>query len=168
MSDVERKKDEGRGPDGKFVFQLLAGEHQGKKRKYVKGDIFKSVEPLDELFSGKFQRMPYREKIMDEDVDDAPPRQTTALQERPVQIATGTNVDPMVFDFNGATEVTPRFSLARKVGLEVWKDTLGAYAICEAGVKVRQNIVGQPLASKQVSEFLAEWVRSDPNLNQED
>lgn len=143
-----------------YTFQVIAGEHQGNKRKYVKGEIFQSVNELDILFAGKFQRIPNTPAPI-EDVaptDAVPP----ALQERKLTVPNGTPKEPLPFSFVESANVSHLFPEATTAGLEVFKDSLGGYAVAETGVQVKQNLAGQVLSSKQkVKDFLADFTPAE-------
>jgi hypothetical protein len=139
-----------------YTFQVIAGEHQGNKRKYVKGEIFQSVNELDKLFEGKFQRIPNTPAPIEDStpIDPVPP----ALQERRPTVPNGTPKEPLPFSFVESANVSHLFPEASTAGLEVFKDSLGGYAIAETGVQVKQNLAGQILSSKQkVRDFLADF-----------
>lgn len=134
----------------KFIFQVLEGEHQGQKRKYVKGDIFKSSHELDKLFVGKFQRMPSA-GILDD--DEEPQRVKVAVPQ-------AQDIDPTQFDFSASQNVTSKYPEAATIGLEIYKDTLGGYAVADKTAKVKKNLADTALTSKQVKAFLVEWTKT--------
>lgn len=147
---------------GKYVFQVIAGEHQGNKRTYVKGDIFRSDHRLDEMFQGKFTLMPDVNIADDEtDGDDtlrAGKGETKTMREE----APSTPDDRLLeFMFESASNVTHLFPAATKIGLAVFKDTLNGYGVAHADDKNPTNLAGQVLGSKKaVNEFLAEYART--------
>ncbi len=145
-----------------YTFQVLAGEHQGNLRKYVKGDTFRSQYPLDTMFTGKFQRLPNAPLPVDEaPVEKTRPR-TAAADDIYPHIPNNQLKDMMPFSFTEAADVTHLFPTAKVVGLSVYKDALGGYAVAEAEAKVKTNLADQILGSKKkVSEFLADFAPSD-------
>ena len=142
-----------------YTFQLIAGSHQGNKKRYKKGDVVQTHQPLDEMFVGKFQRLPNAPAI----IDDGPDRihAVTDDDARPISPADKIR-DVVPFSFTEATNVTHLFADAKAAGLSVYKDSLGGYAVAEKDAKVLTNIAGVILGSKKkVAEFLANFVPSD-------
>lgn len=154
MSSVEEKN-----TGVLYTFQLVAGSHQGNKKRYKKGDFIQSHHPLDEMFVGKFQRMPNTPAV----IDDGPDTDRSAVRDelRPVSPADQIR-DVLPFSFTEATNVTHMFPDAKVAGLVVYKDSLGGYAVAEKDAKVLTNIAGQILGSKKkVADFLTDFLPSD-------
>ena len=159
---------------GLYTVRVLAGEHQGRYRKYVAGDVFQTKHPLHEMFVGKFELIPSTPAPVEEG-PTASALPTSAPQEQPSSPAMGPygeykgneNValkDPfgmpsppsaLPYDFASATDVTHLFKEAKDLGLSVYKDSSGGYAVAEAGVPVPVNLAPSVLSSKKkVSEYL--------------
>ena len=144
-----------------YTFQVLAGEHQGNLRKYVKGDTFRSQFPLDTMFAGKFQRLPNAPLPVDEAPVEKKMPNAPADEIHP-HIPNGQIQEMMPFSFTEAADVTHLFPAAKEAGLAVYKDALGGYAVAEADAKVKTNLAGQILGSKKkVNLFLADFATSD-------
>lgn len=150
-----------------FTFQVMAGEHQGTRQKYVKGDIFQSIYELDKMFVGKFQRIPnsqapvedaQRVVVSNEEQANVP----AALRTRKIHKPTGIVKEPLPFSFAEAVDVTHLFTEAHDTGLSVYKDALGSYAIAEASAVEKKNLAGQVLGSRaQVRVFLKDFQPRD-------
>ena len=131
-----------------YTFQVLEGEHCGNRRIYKKGDCFESNYPLDTMFINKFQRIPNKPLP----ADDRP-----RVQGRTRSAAEATR-EMMSFTFDEASNVTHMFPVAAKADLEVYKDSLGGYAVVEKGAMVKVNLADQILGSKKkVTEFLSAY-----------
>lgn len=135
-------------PGQLYTFTVLSGEHQGNKRVYKQGQMFRSQYPLDELFPGKFQRMPNSPAPLD-DSDQAAEKGSQAKRVAAPEAP---------FDFEDATDVTHMFAVAQTAGLTVYKNSVGGFGVAEAGAKKLENLAGQTLKSKkQVNQFLADF-----------
>ena len=137
------------GQEGRYVFQVLAGEHQGIRRVYKKGEIFRSNYELDVLFGKeKFQRLP--DSGVSSDVEPERKRRSD-IAERVIK-------EMLPFTFDEASNVTHLFPVAAEHGLAVYKDSLNGYAIAEAEAKVKENLAGGVLGSrKAVNEWLKDF-----------
>lgn len=163
-----------------YTFQLMSGEHQGKKRGYVKGDLIRITERLDLKFPNKFQLMPHTSAHL-EDLDDeisakhiaivqnnavSPPETPPGLRDDPLPVPQGPVKDMMPFDFASAAVVTHLFPLAADCKCEVYKDSLDGYAVAESGTTLLTNLAGSILGSKkQVNQFLVSLM---PNNDETD
>lgn len=128
------------GQDGRYVFQVLAGEHQGIRRVYKKGEIFRSNYELDVLFGKeKFQRLP----------DSGVTSDVEPERKRRSDVADRVIKEMLPFTFDEASNVTHLFPEAAEHGLAVYKDSLNGYAIAEADAKVKENLAGGVLGSKK-------------------
>jgi len=152
-----------------YKFRVIEGEHQGKHRKYSKGESFLCPDELDLMFHGKFQREPLDIGNIPIDGEDGPDKNKVppGLEEHVHKTPSGTPKDMMPFDFASAANVSRNFPLAKDAKVDVYKDSLGAYAVAEANALVKTNLAGGPLGSKKaVNQFLAEI--SPPESETED
>ena len=147
---------------GKYVFQVIAGEHQGNKRTYVKGDIFRSDHRLDEMFQGKFTLMPDVNIADDESDSEDQLRSGKGETKTMRDEAPSAPEDRLLeFMFESASNVTHLFPNAVKVGLAVYKDTLNGYGVAHTDEKNPTNLAGHVLGSKKaVNEFIAEYSKT--------
>lgn len=158
---------------GLYTVRVLAGEHQGRYRKYVAGDVFQTKHPLHEMFVGKFELIPSAPAPVEEGPASSPlptslpQAKTPSPAMGPYGEYKGDNTgikDPfgmpspqsaLPYDFASATDVTHLFKEAKELGLTVYKDSSGGYAVAEAGVPVPVNLAPSVLSSKKkVSEYL--------------
>ena len=130
-----------------YTFQVLAGEHQGNRQKYVKGDIFRSQYELDKMFVEKFQRLPNSPAMNDD---------TNAQQSKRVK------KEQPPFNFTDATNVSHMFPSVKTAGLSIFKDSTGGYAVAVADAKVPMNIAGEIFDTKaKVAAYLKDFETSD-------
>lgn len=145
-------------PKQVFTFQVLAGEHIGNKRSYKKGECFQSQYPLDEMFVGKFQRMPSQPLPPDDLPEQTLARGQVVQNSQPNQ--------NMAFSFAAATNVTNVFPLAKKVKFEVFKDEMGGFAVTEATAQIKTNLADQVLTSKkEVNAFISRFLPAEGENN---
>jgi hypothetical protein len=137
-----------------FRVAAKAGEHIGNKRNYKSGYTFQSRYPLDELFVGKFDRVPDEPVVVDD--EDGPPKRLIPAKEE-VTAPYGDIKQPALaeFVFEEASDITRLFPKAKELKLAVYKNTTGGYAVAEPEAKVKVNLADGVLGSKkQVNEFL--------------
>jgi len=127
-----------------YTFRVIGGEHLGSKRTYKKGYTFQSRYPLDEMFVGKFDRVPDTPVILD---DDTPDKRYIPQKKAEVQLP---------FDFDEAADVTHMFPAAKDADLAVYKNALGGYAVIDANAKIKVNLADEVLGSKKsVNSFIS-------------
>lgn len=157
MSNVEEKNEMSDG--ALYTFRLIAGCHQGNKKRYKKGEYIRSHHPLDEMFQGKFQRMPNVPAV----IDDGPDSLQGGMSGNARPASSPDKIrDVVPFSFSESSNVSHLFPETKATGLVVYKDSLGGYAVAEKDSKVMTNIAGEVLGSKKkVTEFLADFMPSN-------
>lgn len=144
-----------------YTFRVIGGEHIGNKRNYKNGYTFQSRYPLDEIFVGKFDRVPDEPVVVDD--EEGPPKHLIPQKEG-VTSPYGEIRKPMrEFNFDEAADVTRLFPKAKEANLSVYKDELGGYAVAEAEAKVKVNLAESIMSSKkQVNAFITAFTVSSP------
>jgi hypothetical protein len=137
-----------------YTFQVIEGVHVSKSNNkvYEKGTVFQSRHKLDEMFIGKFLRVP------DQSIIEGDETVVNVKKE----------VKP-IFDFENATDVSEKFPTAFENGLRVYQNAEGNFGIstemmiAEGGGPI--NISNQQLTSpKAVNTFVNAYLK---NLKQD-
>ncbi len=164
-----------------YTVRLLAGEHQGRYKRYKAGDCFQTRQPLHKMFVNKFELVPsspapvedgpgadslYSPEFAQNARADAQRDQQRNAPYDPYGLQSPQAEQPrspyVPYDFASATNVTHMFKDAKALGLAVYKDSSGGYAVAEADVPVPANLAPSVLSSKKkVNEFLASMQSPD-------
>ena len=144
-----------------YTFRVTGGEHIGNKRNYKDGYTFQSRYALDEIFVGKFVRIPDEPVVVDD--EDGPPKHLIPPKGDVTSPYGEIRAPKREFNFDEAADVTRLFPKAKEAELSVYKDELGVYAVSEADAKVKVNLAESIMSSKkQVNEFIAAFTVSSP------